>query len=170
VRGEGFTDRGADRPAQVPAELAARFRAQRERLLSQLCAGPARSVVRQRLDALCRTYAQLQAARTGQDERRDRLEAADRLRRLIAQNLEDGLLRYSRRQKLLAEARRLGFSEFQAQLLIAQVQFGDRELEPARPSQRPTEVAPVCAVVARLAAAGVLALAIFLGLVRWLGA
>ncbi|MDX2199170.1 MAG: hypothetical protein SF069_09390 [Phycisphaerae bacterium] len=46
------------------------------------------------------------------------------LRRLIADSLEDGLLRYSRRQQILDVARELGLSDFETQLIIAQVQFG----------------------------------------------
>jgi len=170
MRGEYLTGPHADGPPQLPADLAAQFRAQRHRLLSQLCAGPACGAVQRRLDALCRAYAELQAAGADQRERRDHVNAADRLRRLIAESLEDGLLRYSCRQKILAEARRLGFSEFQAQLLIAQVQFGDRQLEPASPGRPRPDAAPVSVIIARLAAAGVLALAMFLGLVRWLAA
>ena len=47
------------------------------------------------------------------------------LRTLIRAMMEDGLLRYSRRQRLLEEARNRGIVEFHAQLLIAQVQIGN---------------------------------------------
>jgi hypothetical protein len=74
----------------------------------------------------------------------------------------------ARRQEILAEARRLGFSDFQAQLLIAQVQFGDDQIPllsggvvHARRGESPR-------TWARFAAAGVLALAMFLAMVRWL--
>lgn len=48
----------------------------------------------------------------------------DELRTLIVAMMEDGLLRYSRRQRILEEARQRGIDEFHAQLLIAQVQMG----------------------------------------------
>lgn len=86
---------------------------------------------------------------------------------LIAESLEDGLLRHSRRQELLRHAARLGLSEFHAHLLIAQVQCGGSVLlaEPSRPG-RPNgdeRLGP------RLAAVGVLALGILLALIQLAG-
>ena len=84
------------------------------------------------------------------------------LRRMIAAALEDGLLRYSRRQEILAEARRLGLSDFQTQLLIAQVQFGDERIESPAPAKSsrgaPAERRQAWSM---FAAVGVLAIGIF---------
>lgn len=95
-------------------------------------------------------------------------ERAALLRALIVASLEDGLLRHSRRQRILEEGRKLGFSPFHTQLLIAQTQFGpqrvlsfedDREHAGNRPGH----------ATARFSAAVVLGFALFLAAVRWLG-
>lgn len=95
-------------------------------------------------------------------------EKAARLRAMIAASLEDGLLRHSRRERILEEGRTLGFSPFHTQLLIAQTQFGsqrvlsfedEREDGADRPSQ----------MTAQFAAAAMLAFALFLAAVRVLG-
>ena len=127
---------------------------------------------RRELDQLHLAYAALRDPRGQAEYLRTRAAGADaatRLRQLIAAALEDGLLRYSRRQDILTGARRLGFSEFHTPLLIAQVQFGEDEpgLDAAprsRGARRDRSRA-----WAGLAAAGLLALALFLALVRWLG-
>jgi hypothetical protein len=82
--------------------------------------------------------------------------------------LEDGLLRHSRRQGIIARARELGFNDFQAHLLIAQVQFGDERM-----AVLPTTVKPLPdrngRGWARVAGVSMLAMTMFLVLVRMLG-
>lgn len=157
-----------------PREIAQRFLRERDRLLAQLRAPDASADVRRNLDELHLAYALLRDPQRQEEYLRTRVDAEDRvgaLRALIRASLEDGLLRYSRRQAILSRARELGFSEFQAQLLIAQVQFGDDEIPTLlagtsgptpRPAARPR-------VWPRLAATGVVALAVFLYLVQWVG-
>ena len=72
--------------------------------------------------------------------------------------------------EILAEGRRLGLSEFHTQLLIAQVQFGGELVVPPARCDIPASSETGSRVGARFAAAGVLALAIFLAMIRWLGA
>ena len=45
-------------------------------------------------------------------------------RLLVISSLEDGLVRYSRRRDLLSAAQRLGLDRFEANLIIAEVQYG----------------------------------------------
>ena len=152
------------------AEIARRFRAERARLLAQLHDPSTHVEARRRLEDLHLAYAALRDPGAQAEYLAARVGASDDvayLRRLIAASLEDGLLRYSRRQEILAEARERGFSDFQTQLLIAQVQFGDDSFSPATPHYRRRDFTRTRA---RLAAAGVLALAMFLALVRWLDA
>ena len=154
------------------AEINGRFQAERARLLTQLDNPAAHSAVRHRLDDLHLAYAALREPRQQAEHLRTRVNGADdvtQLRQLIAAALEGGLLRYSRRQEIITEAQRLGFSDFQTQLLIAQVQFGDDQFQPATPGSRRAARAESSRAWARFAAAGVLALAMFLALVRWLG-
>lgn len=159
-----------------PAEIARRFHAQRVRVLAAMNDPRQYAAARRRLEELHLAYAALrdpdaQAEHLRAQSRDD--DAVRRLRRLIAASLEDGLLRYSRRQEILAQAARLGFSPFQTQLLIAQVQFGDEIVPAPRPSHGPAPQPHARhgrpRTWARLAAVGVLALALFLALVRWLG-
>jgi hypothetical protein len=100
-------------------------------------------------------------------------EPVERVRVMIAAALEDGLVRHSRRQAILSEARRHGIADFHVHLMIAQEQFagspdalggwigrdGDGRNEASRDSKR---------AAARLAAAGVLGLALLLSTLRWL--
>jgi hypothetical protein len=51
-------------------------------------------------------------------------------RAMVVGELEAGFLRYSRRQALLEYAIRLGLSEFDANLLIAEAQYHRDEIEP----------------------------------------
>jgi hypothetical protein len=101
-------------------------------------------------------------------------EGADQiagLKILIAASLEDGLLRHSRRQEILSEARQIGLSDFQAHLLIAQVQFGDDRFTAdwiAAGRRNQTRSAEWTRAGARMAAASILAVGIFLALVHWL--
>ena len=151
--------------AYDPGEITRHFDVRRQRLLGEL-RDPARHTdARGELDELHVAYAVLcdphrQAeyleARTGTPDR------VTELRRLIVAALEDGLLRYSRRQMVLERARELGLNEFQAQLLIAQVQFGGDEVlnGETSPAARKTETRSDMWI--RFAAAGVIGLAMFL--------
>ena len=154
------------------AEIARRFMAERARLLTALHAPGSYAAVRQRLDdlhwayaALCNPRNQVHCAPPPRAED----DPAEYLSRMIAAALEDGLLRYSRRKEIVATALRLGLSEFHAQLLIAQVQFGDHRI-PA-PTLRLVGHARRRAskVWAGVATVGVLAVALFLTMVHWLG-
>jgi curved DNA-binding protein CbpA len=108
-------------------------------------------------------------------------DPGETLRGMVFDALEDGLLRHSRRQEILAAGRELGFSEFHVHLLIAQAQFeGDTRSIPSR-SRLDAPRAPFSArasqsarparrrAAARLAAAGMLAAALFVLLVRFVG-
>ncbi len=153
-----------------PQLVAARFLERREDLLRSLLSDGDHENARRQLDELHLAYAALcrpEVQREYLNARSQPSEPADELRRLIIAALEDGLLRYSRRQMILDRARELGFNDFQTQLLIAQVQFGDDD-EPvvARPSVRRLRRRPM-GTWARLAATGVLALTMFLYLVQW---
>jgi uncharacterized protein YhaN len=159
-----------------PGEIARRFESRRKRLLAQLDDPARHEASRRELNELHRAYNALRdprrqaeharAAREEQDER----DRVGRLRRLIESSLEGGLLRCSRRAEILAESRRLGFSEFHTQLLIAQVQFGGELVAAPATRRASAKVDGSARVGARFAAAGVLALALFLAMVRWLGA
>ncbi len=150
----------------APAEIRARFQVERERLLGKLVEASDPIELRRHLDELHLAYAALR-----DPERQDAYVSSRdggvyrlaELRALIEASLEDGLLRYSRRQLILERARELGFDEFQTQLVIAQVQYGDEELS-VLPQSR--EHQPQSRSWARGAAVGLLALALFLFLVR----
>lgn len=128
---------------------------------------------RARLDELHVAYSVLRdpANQTVFLKRLDRGPAPDRtagLRLLIAASLEDGLLRHSRRLRILQEGTRLGLSPFHTQLLIAQTQFGPQRVLPADTDELGHAPAPT-STVARLAGLCVLALALFLAAVRAIG-
>ena len=168
-----FTILGLAPGRYEPAELARRFQAERARLLGALHDTATYADARRRLEELHLAYAalrdpqaQAEYLRTPPSER----AAVTRLRQMIAAALEDGLLRYSRRQAILVEAHELGFSDFQTHLLIAQVQFGDDQIQlPGTAAQHSANAATPRAW-AGFAAVGMLALALFLALVHWLGA
>jgi hypothetical protein len=146
-----------------PAALRRRFDDRR----AELSGGRAN---RARLDELHVAYSVLRdpANQTIYLKRLDLGAATDHtaeLRLLIAASLEDGLLRHSRRLRILQEGRRLGLSPFHTQLLIAQTQFGPQRVLAAELDQRGQ--AP--AAIARLAGLCVLALALFLAAVRAIG-
>lgn len=151
--------------AYDPGEITRHFDVRRQRLLGEL-RDPARHTdARGELDELHVAYAVLRDPHRQAEYLEARTGAQDRvteLRRLIAAALEDGLLRYSRRQMILERARELGLSEFQAQLLIAQVQFGGDEVlnGETSPAARKTETRSDMWI--RFAAAGVIGLAMFL--------
>ncbi len=153
-------------------EVDARFRALRDHLAGIT---PDDDAVRAQREVLYVAYRVLRDPR-GQKEYlaalRDDEPPIDRLRRQIAASLEYDLLRHSRRQALLEEGRRIGLSDFQTQLLIAQVQFGDdlQFLSAGRTAHRSARAAPPSGgrVGLRLAAAGLLALALFVVMERYL--
>lgn len=153
----------------APREIARRYQTRRAALLTRAQDPRVRSAVLRDLDDLHVAYQTLREPARQDAYRQSRsggMDAAGELRQLIAASLEDGLLRCSRRDAILERAATLGFNEFQTHLLIAQVQFGDEEVASApqgmvrRPHPR---------LWARVAAVGVAALAVFLGLVHWLG-
>jgi len=156
-----------------PDQVTTRFLVERDRLLARLLDADAHADTRRQLEELHLAYAMLRDP--GRQEGylhahgHEEVDRLGSLRRLIAASLEDGLLRHSRRQDILALARDLGFDEFQTQLVIAQVQYGDDELS-VLPRPRPAvSGARSPRAWARPAAVGVLALAIFVYLVRALG-
>jgi hypothetical protein len=158
-----------------PKQIVRHFEAQRRQLLAEL-GDPARhDDSRRQLNELHRAYnalrdPQRQAEHLRAARGEDRDDRVEELCRSIEASLEGGLLRYSRRLEILEEGRRLGFSEFHTQLLIAQVQFGG-ELVTAPPDRATSRTSDAPSRVgARFAAAGVLALALFLATIRWLGA
>jgi hypothetical protein len=151
-----------------PVEIARRFRLRRAQLLAALDDPQRYADVRRELDQLYLAYAALRDSRLpAQPAAFSDAEPAGKLRELIAASIEDGLLRHSRRQAILQAAREMGVSEFQAQLMIAEVQFGE-------PVTGPVRGAPARAhasggqVWARVAGIGALAAAIFLMLVHWM--
>jgi len=154
-----------------PAEITRRFGAVRERLLAELDNPATHNASRQQLDELHLAYAALRDPRRQAEYLASRRKAnVTRLRWLITASLEDGLLRHSRRVSILEEGRKLGLSDFQTQLLIAQVQFGDKQINLVRERASSGRSTRGSRMSARLAAVGILALALFLALVRWLGA
>lgn len=176
---EYFAHLGLTPGRYEPAEITRRFLEERGRLLEQLDDPHQHTESRRRLEELHLAYRVLRDPRrqaeclaaTGQVE-----DAHQQLRRLIEISLEDGLLRYSRRQAILTEARRLGFSDFQAHVLISQVQLGDDGLLPAAPNaglrsgpRGESSTDDQMRRGARLAGIGLLTLALVLVLVRWVG-
>lgn len=157
-----------------PTEVERQFAVRRQALLERLHHPAHRERASIELDRLHVAYAALRdPARQSQHllERREAPDEVELLARRISDELEDGLLRHSRREQIIDEARRIGLSEFQAHLLIAQVLAGDDGFPVVRPRRAAASGDSVSALRAapRLAAAGVLALAIFLAVIRWLG-
>jgi hypothetical protein len=145
------------------------FQVRRAYLLAQLENAARYEDTRRELDELYIAYAALQDAEPKNGDLQPGPadgDALGQLRGLIAASLEDGLLRYSRRQDILACGRALGLGDFQTHLLIAQVQFGDAEI-PLSDRRRGAQPAASSRTWARLAGVGVLALTIFLFLVHW---
>jgi hypothetical protein len=155
-----------------PDEVQRRFQAERDALVAKLADAAQSGSSRARLEALHLAYRTLADPRSQVDylaTHRQQLDAATRLRRLIAASLEGGLLRYSRRQEILRYGGELGFNEFQIHLLIAQVQFGDDVVTTPRPRPAPDLRGGERRAALRLAAAAALALALGLAALRWLG-
>lgn len=92
----------------------------------------------------------------------------DHVRDLVAASLEDGLLRYSRRQELIRIGRVLGLNEFQVHLLIAEVQVAALSITAEQPAK---QVANERFDQTRLniVAAGLLGLGLFFSAISWLG-
>ncbi len=82
---------------------------------------------------------------TGPSQRRMAAFSAEEKRRIfkamVVSELEAGLLRYTRRQRLLKYAETLGIPAFEASLLIAEAQFHAARL--AAPSLAPEEQTPL---------------------------
>jgi hypothetical protein len=148
------------------------FQAERTRLLRHLHDPLRYSLTRRHLEELHLAYATLRDP-DRQEEYRNRLaalpEPVRELRALIGASLEDGLLRHSRRQGIIARARELGFNDFQAHLLIAQVQFGDERTPVVPTTVKPPQRDGNGRGWARLAGVGMLAVTMFLVLVRMFG-
>lgn len=162
------------KPARyATAEITRRFFARRAALLAALDDSTGAADVQRELDELHVAYLVLRDADAQAAYLRECAEGGDRvarLRRLIAASLEGGLLRCSRRERILDEARRLGLSEFHAHLLIAQTQFGDQRtlLAPPAGGGFPAGESNVHGrAAARLAAAVILALALLLAAIRY---
>ena len=159
-----------------PEEIDRRFITRRRELRAALDDPGRYDAARRELEELYQAYRALRSPkREGPPIRMAEPtdEPAERvayLRRLIEVSLEGGLLRYTRRQEILAEGRRLGYSDFHVQLLIAQTQFGGEPLAIPPADEHVAGAESSANVGARIAAAGVLALALFLAAVRWLGA
>ena len=64
--------------------------------------------------------------------RLDPLDKRQVFRQMVVAELESGFLRYSKRKALLKYAARIGISEFDAMLLIAEAQFYADQIEPAQ--------------------------------------
>jgi len=156
---------GLPRIAADERTIERRFRELRASLLRDLESPETRAAASARLDEV---YLARAALRRGAppDESAAR---AERLRALAEASLEGGLLRHSRRERLLAEGRRLGFSEFQTHLLIAQVLYGEVAVLPRTARAEGAVRDRVARQTARLAASALLGLAMFLAMVRWLG-
>jgi hypothetical protein len=154
-------------------ELTTRYRTVRARLLSELD-NPARHAdARARLDELYLAYRTLrdpQRRAAYERAREGKVDPVTIMRGRIEAALEGGLLRYSRRVQIIDQARELGLNEFQTQLLIAQVQFGEQEIRLLpRVTVRALPQATPQRIWSRLAGVGVLAGALFLFLLHWLG-
>lgn len=155
-----------------PQRIERRFEACRRRLIDDLGDPARQAAAKDELEQVHVAYRVLSDPRRYADHVATRgvpREPIAELREMIAANLEDGLLRHSRRQAVIEHAREFGIDEFQTQLLIARVQFG--QAEPAGwpgVAYRRRRAANTRAW-AQAAAAGVIALAMFLGLVQWAG-
>jgi hypothetical protein len=127
-----FSALGLEPGEYTDAAIRQRFESRRSALLSRLHDPRHRRDAWTRLDELHLGY---RALRT-EDLRTSHLEdlaAADNagaapphraIRRLIAASFEDGLLRCSRRRRILDFAAQAGVDEFETQILIAEEQYG----------------------------------------------
>lgn len=156
----------------APPEIATRFLARRERLLGQLSDPTRHQETRRQLDDLHLAYATLRDPASQAQYLRSQStndDPAGELCVLIRAAIEDGLLRHSRRQEIIERGRELGLSDFQTQLLIAQVQFGDDGVSAKSKPQVVRRREQDSRIGLRAVGVGTLALAMFLFAVRWLG-
>ncbi|MCH8854311.1 MAG: hypothetical protein IID41_16910 [Planctomycetes bacterium] len=163
-----FTILGLTPGRYKPRDITRSFQRVRTGLIAQLGGSGATDDTRRKLDRLHLAYNALREpdSQAGYQARNDSADDAVAVKRLIAASLEDGLLRFSRRQMILEEGRRRGFSGFQTQLLIAQVQFGDDRIA-APPRAADGLLAGTHRTWPHLVAIGLLAVALFLILIGW---
>lgn len=167
---------GLDPRRVGPGEVREQFARRRRELIARLHQPDVGGASRAQLDDLHLAYRRYLSQREQPLVELAKVPApALALRRFIESCQEGGLLRPSRRHKILAEGRRLGFSHFQTQLLIAMTLMGDRsEPLPATEEDLVTQrlvdsqTQDANSLVARLAAVALLALAMLLAAVRWL--
>ncbi len=164
-----FTILGLTPGRYEPRDITRSFQRVRTGLIAQLGESGAIEDARRKLDKLHLAYNALREPdlQAGYLARRDSADDAVAVKRLIAASLEDGLLRFSRRQMILEEGRRRGFSGFQTQLLIAQVQFGDDQIAAPTSSAGGGILAGTHRTWPHLVAIGLLAAAVFLILIGW---
>ncbi len=164
-----FTILGLTPGRYKPRDITRSFQRVRTGLIAQLDESGASDDARRKLDKLHLAYNALREpdSQAGSLARNDPADDAVAVRRLIAASLEDGLLRFSRRRMILDEGRRRGFSGFQTQLLIAQVQFGDDQIALPAASRGGGMPAGPHRAWPHLVAIGLLAVAIFLILIGW---
>lgn len=153
-------------------EIAARFAASRAEALQRLDEEGQRATAERDLDrahlayrALGHPVAQEACLRVVNEQ--GPFDRTATLRRIIDWSLEGGLLRYSRRQQILEAGRALGFSEFHVHLMIAQAQFCDDDpLAPSGVGDYENDDS-AGSIRARITAIALLALALFIALMRW---
>lgn len=152
-----------------PRVLAERFEALRAEALAMLARPETGERGAARLDALHWAYrAACRDANVGARSDVNRHgDASAELQAIIAASLEDGLLRYSRRQQIIEAGRARGFSDFQTQLLIAHTQYCDAGQYDEAP--RSIAAPPRRPVWPFVAASALLAVAMFLMQVWWVG-
>lgn len=168
-----FSALGLSPGAHAPHVLRARFDERRRQLLEDMNDPRLAGLARKQLERLHLAYRALSHDTTRASAAVPACVIPDRaaeMRMLIESSLENGLLRQSRREALLVEGRRLGFSEFHVHLLIAQVQVCGRASHPLFDMSSPRSLETAKRTAARFAAAAMLGLAFFLSAVRWLGA
>jgi hypothetical protein len=161
----------------TPELIVKRFSEQRSRCLERLSTQQS-STAERRLEALhiaCQLLSDPQRQQRHLMAVRDGMLADPQahLRDLVAAAIEDGLLRYSRRQELLRIGREMGLSAFQVHLIIAEEQVGQAQLKPrtTQPAKTETTTRSNAINQTRLnfAAAGLLALGLFFMAISWLG-
>lgn len=174
--------------AYAPQVIERRYESLRREALADLVDPGRRQTATRRLDALYLAYRALRENATSPSahslgggsrdissediDQAPRAERANYLRQLIYASLEGDLIRHARRREIVDEGRRLGFSDFHTQLLIAEVQFGERSPfvmpdQSARRRSAPAQGGHQGALV-RLATAGALGVSVFVALSRWL--
>jgi len=168
-----------DPRASGPADVRERFLSRRRVLVDRLHCPDKGPAARAALDELHLAYRRYQLERSGvvapQPARSP--DPTESMKSMIRTCLEDGLLRHSRRQLLLTEGRKRGLSHFQTQLLIASTMIESDGTGGRRSTSDLVAVdeestegdVETRRVVARFAAAVLLALALLLTTVRAMG-